>query len=511
MAMPYTHDVAVVGAGPAGLAAAVESAEAGLGVALIDTAGQPGGQYWRHYDESHSRLDDHRGHHGWSTFTRLRERLDTLSAAGRIDYVPGHQVWLITRDETGAFTLRVTRSFDGPTGRTTAGADGAAAAWPSRAVAARALILCPGGYDRQLPVPGWDLPGVMAAGGAQALLKGHRMLAGKRAVVAGTGPFLLPVATGLARAGADLAAVVEANGTLGWLREPVGAMSVPSKGVEALRYAALMVRHRIPYRRRTVIWEILGESRVEAVRIAGVDREGRIEGPDEEIAADLVALGWGFTPSLELPLMLGVDTRKDVDGSLVVVVDDLQRTSVDGVYVAGEATGVGGAALAVAEGRLSAIALSASLRGPAEASREAAVAVIRRLRRAIRRGRRFAAAMHRAYPVPRAWTEWLSESTPVCRCEEVSYGDLLRARHDLGAEDPRTLKMLARPGMGWCQGRICGFATADIAACLSRRETTAEHLRSLSTRSLAFPVTLGELAALTDDSTIATDREGTMP
>ncbi|GAA4593558.1 NAD(P)/FAD-dependent oxidoreductase [Planotetraspora phitsanulokensis] len=491
--MPDTYDVAVVGAGPAGLAAAVESAAAGLGVVLIDAAGQPGGQYWRHYDENHARPDDRRGHHGWSTFTRLRERLDALTATGRIRYLPGHQVWLVTRDENGAFTLQLT-----PT--TSTRVDGAEEAGLSRAETARALILCPGGYDRQLPIPGWDLPGVMAAGGAQALLKGHRTLAGRRAVVAGTGPFLLPVATGLARAGASLAAVVEANGTLGWLRDPVGAMSVPGKGVEALQYAALMARHRIPYRRGTVIREILGEGRVEAVRIARVDRvDGRLAGPEEEIAADLVALGWGFTPSLELPLMLGAETRRDVDGSLVVVVDDLQRSSVDGVYVAGEATGVGGAALAVAEGRLSAVALGVALRRTPESSRRAVVAVIGRLSREIRRGRRFAAAMHRAYPVPVAWTRWLSDSTLVCRCEEVSYGDLVRAHRDLGAEDPRTLKMLARPGMGWCQGRVCGFATAEISACLSRRETTAEDLRPLSTRSLAVPVTLGELAALADD------------
>ncbi|GAA4558333.1 FAD/NAD(P)-dependent oxidoreductase [Planotetraspora kaengkrachanensis] len=490
--MPDTYDVAVVGAGPAGLAAAVESAAAGLGVVLIDAAGQPGGQYWRHYDENHARPDDRRGHHGLRTFTRLRERLDVLIGAGRIRYLPGHQVWLITRGEGGEFTLRLTPT----TSPATDGTDGL-----SRAETARALILCPGGYDRQLPVPGWDLPGVMAAGGAQALLKGHRTLAGRRAVVAGTGPFLLPVATGLARAGAGVAAVVEANGTLGWLRDPVGTMSVPGKGVEALQYAALMARHRVPYRRGTVIREILGEGRVEAVRIARVDRaDGRLAGPEEEIAADLVALGWGFTPSLELPLMLGAQTRRDVDGSLVVVVDDLQRSTVGGVYVAGEATGVGGAALAVAEGRLSAVALAVALRRAPESSREAVTAVIRRLRGEIRRGRRFAAAMHRAYPVPVAWTRWLTGSTLVCRCEEVSYGDLVRACRDLGAQDARTLKMLARPGMGWCQGRVCGFATAEIAACLNRRETTAEDLRPLSTRSLAVPVTLGELAALADDA-----------
>ncbi|SEF95441.1 Thioredoxin reductase [Actinacidiphila yanglinensis] len=487
--MPHPHDVAVVGAGPAGLAAAVEAAEAGLDVALVDAAGQPGGQYWRHFDERHAAPGDARGLPGGPVFTDLRARLRALSGSGRVRYLPGRQVWLATRDDDGTFTLRTTATVSAPVS--------AAASVPVSApesVTARALILCPGGYDRQLPVPGWDLPGVMAAGGVQALLKGHRTLAGKRAVVAGTGPFLLPVATGLARAGAAVAAVVEANGTLGWSRDPRGAVSAPGKGVEALRYAASMARHRIPYRTGTVIREVLGDGRVEAVRTAVLARDGRPAGPEREIAADLVALGWGFTPSLELPLMLGARTRLDLDGSLVVVVDALQRSSVEGVYVAGEATGVGGAALAVAEGRLSALALAASTGDPA------GTAAIRRVRRRIRRARRFAAAMHRAYPVPAGWPRWLPDSAVVCRCEEVTYGDLRHAHADLGATDPRTLKMLARPGMGWCQGRICGFATAGIASCLSGRPSTAEDLRALSGRTPAAPVRLGELAALAEET-----------
>ncbi|MEV6373169.1 NAD(P)/FAD-dependent oxidoreductase [Micromonospora musae] len=490
--MSHVHDVAVVGAGPAGLAAAVEAAEAGLGVLLIDTAGQPGGQYWRHYDRTHARPEDRIGHHDWPVFARLRTRLDELAAEGRIRYLPGHQVWLVTRDAEGAFTLRVTAatSTSATAGRPSGDAD-------PTTLAAHTLILCPGGYDRQLPVPGWDLPGVLTAGGAQALLKGHRTPAGQRAVVAGTGPFLLPVATGLARAGVRVAAVVEANATVGWLRSPAGAVSAPGKGVEALRYAASMLRHRIPYRTRTVIREVLGDGRVEAVRVARVDGDGRPTGPDEEIAVDLVALGWGFTPSLELPLMLGAETAQDTDGSLVVAVDDSQRSSVEGLYVAGEATGVGGATLAVQEGRLSALAVAADRGHPADPART------RRLRGAVRRGRRFAAAMHRTYPLPRAWPDWLTETTLVCRCEEVPYADLRRAHHDLGAEDARTLKMLARPGMGWCQGRVCGLATAGIAAWLGGRETGVDDLRPLATRSLAVPVPLGELAALAEETTPA--------
>ena len=167
-------------------------------------------------------------------------------------------------------------------------------------------------------------------------------------------------------------------------------------------------------------------------------------------------LGWGFTPSLELVLAAGADTRLDVDGSLVAEVDDGQRSSQPGVYVAGEATGVGGAHLAVQEGELAALT----------AAEDAGLApnphTIRRatgLRRGIRRGRTFARAMHLAHPVPSGWLEWLDDDTTVCRCEEVTAGNIRHAREDLGADDQRTVKLLARPGMGWCQGRVCGYAT----------------------------------------------------
>jgi NADPH-dependent 2,4-dienoyl-CoA reductase/sulfur reductase-like enzyme len=475
-------DVAVVGAGPAGLAAATTAAAAGLTVAVVDAGLQPGGQYWRHPDEGASDgADAAAGHHDWRVYLGLRERFERLRTSGSLTYLPRRQVWFVERPiaSGGSFVLRLTPVTDaGPT------IDG------STRVRARALVLCPGGYDRSLPVPGWDLPGVMAAGGVQALLKGHRSLAGRRAVVAGTGPFLLPVATGLAAAGAEVVAVCEANAIRGWLRHLGGAVQAPSKGLEGAAYARELLRHRIPYRSRTAVVGITGDAEVEAVTTARLDAAGRVRpGTERTLEVDLVALGWGFTPSLELLLGVGAETRRDVDESLVARVDDGQRSTVVHVYVAGEATGVGGASLAVLEGELAARTLAADRGLAADAVR------VRRLRRRVGRARAFAASMHAAHPVPRHWADWLTPETLVCRCEEVTSGQICAARDELGATDARTLKLMARPGMGWCQGRVCGFATAKLAAGPDR-QLTAGDLRPLAKKPLAAPVSLGELADL---------------
>ena len=479
-------DVAVVGAGPAGLAAAATAAEAGLSVVVIDSNPQPGGQYWRHGDETATDAPP-TGQHDQKTYTRLRQRFDAARDTGRLHYLPNTQIWFVEIPSADdQFVLRTTGFSDvGPQPP------------EPRLVRAAKLILCPGGYDRQLPVPGWDLPGVMAAGGVQALLKGYGALSGRRAVVAGTGPFLLPVATGLAAAGAEVVGICEAAAVTAWLPELGGAVRVPSKGMDAAGYAARLARHRIPFWTRSAVTMINGADQVRNVTITKIDRNGRAKpGTSREVEVDLVALGWGFTPSLELVTSVGGGTRVDVDGSLVAVVDDRQRSTVPGMYAAGEVTGVGGASLAVLEGELAALTAALDSGAPDSGALDDA-ARGRRLQRAIARSRAFAAAMHRAHPIPDHWDEWLTSSTLVCRCEEVSYGEIRHACDDLGAEDARTVKLMSRPGMGWCQGRVCGFATAKIAASADQT-ATADALRPIAKRPLCSPVALRELAELAD-------------
>ena len=467
-------DVAVVGAGPAGLAAAGAAVAQGARVAVVDAAEQPGGQFWRHRSETAGAPDDGAFHHGWGEYLALRTAFDAGIASGGISYFPSTSVWMARRlggtpEHPGRFALELAPAHGG----------GSA---PVPSIRAARLVLATGGYDRQLPVPGWDLPGVMAAGGIQAFVKQNGMLPGRRFVIAGTGPFLLPVAANIVQAGGAVAAVCESASLTGWLPRAHRAAGVPAKALEGAEYAWAFLRHRIPYRIRTVITEILGDGRVEAVRTARVSGAGGVVPESERLieGVDGVGLGWGFTPQLELPVQLGASTRVDVDGSLICDVDAHGRSSVPGLFLAGELTGVGGAVLAVLEGRITGRSAGA------EAVSGAAGPVAPGEQRAVARQRGFAEAMHLAHPIPAGWQDRLTESTVVCRCEEVSAGALLDARSELAAEDLRTEKGVTRAGMGWCQGRVCGFAVS----CLSGGDAQGS-LSTSAKRPVAQPLPLG--------------------
>src|SRR5687768_838242 len=196
MAEGAVPHVAVVGAGPAGLAAALAAAARGVRVTLIDSAAEAGGQFYRQPAAALGARRPQALHHQWRTWERLRDGLAAHVAGGRITHLTDHHVWFVEGQSDG-FTVHALR---GPEQEQPV------------AVHADAVLLATGGYEKVLPFPGWTLPGVVTAGGAQAMLKGGLVLPGRTAVVAGTGPLLMPVAVGLAAAGAEVAALVESAG-----------------------------------------------------------------------------------------------------------------------------------------------------------------------------------------------------------------------------------------------------------------------------------------------------------
>jgi NADPH-dependent 2,4-dienoyl-CoA reductase/sulfur reductase-like enzyme len=449
-------DLAVIGAGPAGLAAALAAAARGLRVTILDAAPAPGGQFYRQPAAGLGAGRPQALHHQWRTWERLRDAL----AACHAEILTDHHVWAV---EPG-FTVN---ALHGPDQQ------------ESVAVRAEAVLLATGGYEKVLPFPGWTLPGVVTAGGAQAMLKSALVVPGRRAVVAGTGPLLLPVATGLAAAGAEVAALVESADPRTFVRH---IRALAAKAPEGAGYAARLLRHRIRFLARHTVVRAHGEHTLTGVTVAALDSGGRVRpGSERRIPCDTLAVGHGMLPHTDLAESLGCR----LDGHTVRV-DGEQRTDVPGVWAAGEATGIGGATLALAEGHIAGRSIAARLGGREPDPREwTAAATVRGRLRAVARG------LDAVYSPPSSWTEQITDDTVVCRCEEVTAASVRRAVGELGAGDLRTVKLLTRAGMGWCQGRMCAPAVAGVAGC----ELTS------SRRPFARPVPLGVLARQHEDAT----------
>ncbi|MET9696519.1 NAD(P)/FAD-dependent oxidoreductase [Streptomyces sp. NPDC006529] len=460
-AEPY--GLAVVGAGPAGLAAAVTAADLGLRVALVDAGERPGGQYYRHPAPALGAERPEALHHDWAAFATRERRLRAHESAGRITHLPAHHVWTVVPDTAapGRWLLHAVAGTRGEDERAVT-------------LAARAVLLATGAHERHLPFPGWTLPGVVGAGGAQAMLKGGLVLPGRRIVVAGSGPLLLAVAGSLAAAGARVPAVIEASAYTAYAGRVPTLLRNPGKLAEGAVHGGALLRHGVRLLTRHAVVEAEGRDRVEAVVVARLDRDWRpVPGTARRIPCDALAVGHGLLPQLELATGLGCATVPAADGTVALDLDAQGRTSVPGIWSAGETGGIGGAGLALAEGELAARSV---------AGRPAPAALVRRRARL----RAFADAMAAAHRPGAGWTGWLRDDTDVCRCEEVPAGRIREAVADLGARDARTVKLLTRAGMGWCQGRMCGAAVAALAGS----EAAADR------RPLSCPVPLGQLAAL---------------
>ncbi|GAA2042918.1 FAD/NAD(P)-binding oxidoreductase [Agromyces tropicus] len=473
-----SRGILVIGAGPAGLAATEAALDAGARVTLVDGADLTGGQYWRHPPAERGDAREARGHHGWTRYLALHERVE---GDPRCDVRLGAQVWAIEPDPVSPCGLAVHLA----TGRVDAVGARMERLRPD------ALVLATGAHDRTLPFPGWQLPGVFTGGAAQALAKGERVRVGDRVVIAGAGPFLLPVAVSVAGTGARVLAVAEASAVgriaRGWSARPWRLLRTASKAGELLGYVGAFLRHRIPYRTGTVVIAAHGTDRVEAVTLARLDADWRPRpGTERRIAVDAVCVTHDFTPRLELAIAAGctVDTRR------FVVVDDRQETTVPGVYAAGEITGIGGVDLALAEGAIA---------GAAAAGAEPDRAAVRR--RAAFTG--FAARIPAAHGIRPGWRDWLDDDTLVCRCEEVGVGRLRATAAETDGAGLRSLKLTTRAGLGACQGRVCGRTVEELLLDASGADRFPD-LAGTDRRPIAVPQRLGDLAAIVRE---ADDRE----
>jgi NADPH-dependent 2,4-dienoyl-CoA reductase/sulfur reductase-like enzyme len=463
--------VAIVGAGPAGIAAAGVLAAHGAAVSVIDEGRAAGGQIYRRARAGLA-LDidtllgaeaaNYRTFH--AAFDRLRER---------IDYRPQTLVWGI--DDKRLHTVRA------------AVAD---------TIAFDALILATGATDRVLPIPGWTLPGVFTLGGAQVLLKEHGCLIGRRTVFCGSSPLLYLAAKQYRAMGAEIVAVLDTTpftAKIGAAPDLLAAPQILARGLgymNELRRAGVRIHHGV----RLAAFE--GAGGIERVRFS--DRGGR----EHVIACDAVAVGFGLKPETQLAELTGAPFRYDATFRQWLPHADADGRCGGNVYVAGDGATVGGAQAAALTGQLAACAVLEDFNIPI-------VGIGRgRSRRQVARLCRFQRGLARAFAWPARAIHDLDDGVMVCRCEGISAGELRTSiRAEFGPTEINRLKAITRCGMGRCQGRFCGLAAAELTA-----QTLGVPLEAVGRLRAQAPIKPISLAlSLAENAAAATPGETSAP
>jgi NADPH-dependent 2,4-dienoyl-CoA reductase/sulfur reductase-like enzyme len=460
-------ELAVVGAGPAGLAAAVTAARAGVHVTLVDEYPRPGGQYLKGTSSPVTATEKQ----GRALLRDLAEldvelRTETL-------------VWGI---EGLRLALHAPHGLD----------------W----LEARTLVLATGARELVIPFSGWTLPGVMTLGAAQILAKEHGIPAGRRVLLAGSGPLLLPVANELVRLGAEVVAVLEASHLGQWFRHAPATWGNWDRLREGWHYLSGLRRARVPYRLGRTVIRALGSppapvkgraerrGELQAAVVARLDRQGHpVPGSEKTVDIDALCLGFGFLPNVELAQLAGCAHEFDTArGGWVPRVDERMETTVPDLFVAGETAGVGGAGSAMMEGRIAGLTVAQRLGyiGESELARE-----LTGLAKRYRRLRRFGAMLNTLFAPRPDLDATIADETPICRCEEVS-AEEVRAAVARGVVELDALKTWTRVGQGACQGRTCGPVLARLIA----RETgrSVAEVGVFHARPPLKPVPLGDLA-----------------
>ena len=448
------YDLAVIGAGPAGLAAATLAAQAGLTTVLFDEHASVGGQIYRAIRETPATDRTVLG----SSYRRGADLASGFESSGA-QYVPGATVWSLTRERELGISLR----------------------GGSQLTRARRVIICSGALERPFPIPGWTLPGVMTAGAAQILLKTSGLVASGSTVFAGCGPLLWLVAWQYLRAGAKIDAILDTTPRENQVRAlahvlPFMLSRYFREGLQLVRQVKRNVR---------VI------DGVTAVRADGDESLKRViyqrRGEEERIECDHLFLHHGVVPNVNLAMSVGIEHRWcDEQLCWIPVVDAHGTSSIEDIAVAGDAAGIAGAEAAERRGALAAIA---AMRGLGRSVPHGMEARARRELAAALRGRAFLDAFYR----PSKAFRQPSGDTIVCRCEETTAREIVDAVAR-GCPGPNQMKIFLRCGMGPCQGRLCGLTVTELIA--ESRGVPPQEVGYYRLRPPVKPISVGELAGL---------------
>lgn len=434
----------IIGAGPAGIRAAQTLVRHGLRPIVLDEAARWGGQIYRQQPENFQRSSKQL--YGFDA-----RNADTLSEIftsllGKIDYRPETTVWNAEKGRLDLLTNGASSSLP----------------WTS-------LIVATGATDRILPFPGWTLPGIYTMGASQIALKYQACAIGSNIVLAGTGPLLYLVAYQYVKAGANVQAVLDTSPLTAQIRALPGLLNQPRQLARGLYYVGWLLARGIKLRRGIRIVRAKGKTHAipeQEDRIAELVIQG-CRGRLETLACDALGFGYALRSETQIADILSCDFRFDpLQRGYLPLKDGAGRSSVDGVYLAGDGAGIMGAEAAELSGERSALALLVD-RGVCRSDDRLIQQRIETLDKHLAKISHFRAGLEQAFPCPDDWIKQLDDETIVCRCEEITFGQIRETIAECGIEEVNRLKAMSRAGMGRCQGRMCAQASAEILAHFS--------------------------------------------
>ena len=455
-------DLVVLGAGPAGVAAANVASKEGAEVVIIDENSSAGGQIYRAPPNGFQPQNSFK-----SDEFREGEKQRNILENSKLTALFKHRVWSISSN--------LVVSTVGPNGLSS---------WH-----ARSLIIANGALERIIPFPGWTIPGVIGLAASTILLKSQYVLPGQSTIVAGCGPLLIAVANGIIKSGGKVSAIIDLNSKSDWIKAFPRLLSRPDQLFKGISWYANILKAGIKLYDGHAVTNAKHVDNVLRISIAPINSAGSIlDSKNQKIVeGDCLAIGHGLFPSTEITRLLKAKHIYDpLKGGWVPLIDDDFRSSIPGVYIAGDATGISGAFSAVQKGRIAGMAVVRDLN---VMSSQKYKAKIKSELTVLKKNENFGKAAVRLMKFRPELIQTITSETIVCRCEDVFRSEIDEAIES-GARDLNQLKAWTRCGMGPCQGRTCSEA---IEAILASKVGSRELAGQWTGRSPLRPVPIEQI------------------